>query len=82
MNTSYCVAKHQQSESLARVRSIYAPIHIRLFGPNTVMFEPNNIADLLEQFGFVLRRRARYPFWYGVDYGVDSAVFNPELKPD
>jgi hypothetical protein len=42
------------------------------------MFEPNNIADLLEQFGFVVHRRARYPFWHG----IDSAVFNPELKPD
>jgi hypothetical protein len=42
------------------------------------MFDANDIAHLLEQFGFVFRRRAGYhPL-----HDADSAVFNLELKPD
>jgi hypothetical protein len=64
--------------SLARRRSLYAPIEVSLLGANTVMFDANDIAHLVEQFGFVFRR----PAGYRPLHDADSAVSNPELKPD
>src|SRR6266480_4148503 len=52
------------------------PIDVSLLGANTVMSDANDIAHLVEQFGFVFRRRAGYRSLHD----ADSAVFNPKLK--
>lgn len=44
--------RRQEAESSARVRSVYAPVSVGLLGADAVMLPPDNIADLVEQFGF------------------------------
>jgi hypothetical protein len=41
--------------SLARRRSLYAPIRVRFFSADAEMLAPDHVAHLIEQFGFVLR---------------------------
>src|SRR6266513_2069282 len=54
------------------------PIDVGLFGANAVMFDPNGIAHLVEQFRFVFSQ----PADYRPGHDADSAAFNPKLKPD
>jgi hypothetical protein len=46
--------------SLARRRSLYAPIHVRLFGSDAKMLAPNHLPNLIEQFRLVPGSLDRY----------------------
>ena len=49
--------------SLARRRSLYAPSHVRLFGPHRIMIYPQHIADVIEQLARLRRRPAKLLFF-------------------
>ncbi len=46
-------ASERSARSLARRSSFYAPVHVRLLGAQTVMFQPENAANVVKQFRFV-----------------------------
>ena len=55
-------------ESLARRRSLYAPIDVDLFSSNAEMLATNDIADLVEQFALVRRGSSGYVLGHTSQY--------------